>query len=442
MVAEQTLDIRLMQGAQLDFYNSTAFSPVYVAGRRSGKTWAFVTKAMTYALNNPGGRGVLTQPTFDMIRHNFMPVWEKQFGTLTPSHWEYRIFQQGTPKEIAFKNGFVYDLRPATNEQAEKFRGATYCVIGMDEIRNEDQLQCYLALLPTLTLEDYPPQFFVTTTPEARRPWIRKIWTEHVNPLDESPLPPEDYPRFTSRMEDNWHLTAIQRKRIRGMYGSGRYARQELDAEDVALEGVAFEEFGAVHNRRPSEDDVFQKTVYGIDFGATSPTAMYELRLDLSNRVWVTREFYKRNADDYDWIRALAEWGTGPHGQKGNLPVYCDPSRSEKEMEELRRRYGVNLKRSSVKRFDDRVRLVRNRLALRDGIPQMFIDFGACPNLVSELNNLAFAQARIGEYSVDRWEQGLNDHAFDALCYGLSVFDRYFGPPPRIPVTVSGWDYG
>jgi len=71
----------------------------------------------------------------------------------------------------------------------------------------------------------------------------------------------------------------------------------------------------------------------------------------------------------------------------------------------------------------------------------MFIDFGACPNLVSELNNLAFAQARIGEFSVDRWEQGSNDHAFDALCYGLSVFDRYMGPPPRIPITVSGWSY-
>ena len=70
------------------------------------------------------------------------------------------------------------------------------------------------------------------------------------------------------------------------------------------------------------------------------------------------------------------------------------------------------------------MRLWRNRLALRDGVPRMFIDFGACPNLVSELNNLAFAQARIGEYSVDRWEQGLSDHGYDGCAYGLSAFDR------------------
>ena len=181
-----------------------------------------------------------------------------------------------------------------------------------------------------------------------------------------------------------------------------------------------------VHNRRPGENDVFQKTVYGIDFGATSPTALYELKLDLSDRVWCTWEFYKRDADDYDWIMALKE-------RNPNAIVYCDPSRSEKEMEELRRRYGVNLKRSTVKRFDDRVRLWRNRLALRGGVPRMYIDFGACPNLVSELNNLAFAQARIGEYSVDRWEQGLSDHGFDGGAYGLSAFDRNYNIRP---VTV------
>ena len=211
------------------------------------------------------------------------------------------------------------------------------------------------------------------------------------------------------------------------MYGDTRLAAQELEGDFVALEGAAFEEFGVTHNRRPAEDDVFQKTVYGIDFGATSPTALYELNLDLSDRVWCTWEFYKRNADDYDWIMALKD-------RNPSAVVYCDPSRSEKEMEELRRRYGVNLKRSTVKRFDDRVRLWRNRLALRDGVPRMFVDFGACPNLVSELQNLAFARARIGEYSVDKWEPGCSDHGFDGGAYGLSAFDRNYNIKP---VTVS-----
>jgi hypothetical protein len=406
-----------MEGAQADFFLSKAFSPALIAGRGYGKTIAFSAKAYTYAVNNPKGRGVLTQPSFDMIRRNFMPVWDAQFGEQMGKGWEYRIYQQGTPQEIAFQNGFIYDLRPATNEMAEKFRGATYCVAGMDELRNEDQLACYLALFGAVRAPGFPLQFFVTSTPEARRPWIRQIWTDHVDPISCEPLPSGDYPKFLARMEDNWHLTEAQKKRLRTMYGGqSRYARQELDAEDVALEGVAFEEFGVLHNRRPSEDEVFQRTVYGIDFGATSPTAMYEMKLDLSGRVWFTREFYKRNADDYDWITTVKEWG--------HNPVFCDPSRSEKEMEELRRRYGVTLKRSTAKRFDERVRLWRNRLTLRDSVPNIFIDFGACPNLVSEINNLAFDSPRVGEYAIDRWEKGLNDHGFDAGAYGLSAFDR------------------
>jgi hypothetical protein len=46
-----------------------------------------------------------------------------------------------------------------------------------------------------------------------------------------------------------------------------------------------------------------------------------------------------------------------------------------------------------------------------------------CPNAASEIENLAYAQPRVGEYAVDRWEAGANDHAFDDICYGFSEID-------------------
>ena len=428
--------IKLMPGAQTDFVRSRAFSPALIAGRGYGKTIGFSAKAYACAVNNPKGRGVLTQPTFDMIRRNFMPVWEAQFGHLRPTVWDYRVMLQGTPQEITFRNGFTYDLRPATNEMAEKFRGATYCVAGMDELRNEDQLACYLALFGAVRAPGFPLQFFVTSTPEARRPWIRKIWTDKVDPISGEFLVAADYPKFLARMEENVHLSDVQKMRMRAMYGGqSRYAQQELDAIDVALEGIAFEGFGAAHFRDPLPEQEFVRVLGGIDFGATSPTAMYEIKVDQSDRAWFTREFYMRNADDYDWITAAAEW---------NLPlIICDPSRSEKELIDLRRRYGVNLKRAMppAKRFEDRVRMMRNRLAIReDGQPRMYVG-SLCPNLRNELQNLAFAQPRVGEYAVDRWEPGLSDHGFDGACYGLSVIDL---PPPdygyRPRVVTTGWN--
>src|SRR3990167_2102357 len=281
-----------MKGAQTEFYLSEAYSPALIAGRGYGKTIALAAKAFKYADAHPNGRGVITQPTFEMIRRNFIPVWEQLFGHLVGKYWSYAIIQQGVPSEIRFANGFVYDLRPATNEMAEKFRGATYCGIFMDEIRNEDQLGCYLALTGALRMPGYPLQFCVTSTPEARRPWIRKIWTDHVDPISEDPLPPEEYPKFKARTEENWKISDVQKKRIRAMYGgNSRYARQELDAEDIAHQGVAFEDFTTDYIAAPPSGTLFKKTVAGLDFGGTSPTALYELREDEHGNIWVTHEF-------------------------------------------------------------------------------------------------------------------------------------------------------
>ena len=420
--------VGLMAGAQWEFFTSEARHPALIGGRGCGKTWTFCAKGFALADMNPGIRGVMTQPTFEMIRRNFLPVWERQWGHLNPQYWEYRIVQQGVPSEIAFKNGSVIDLRPASTDMAERFRGATYGFWGMDEVRNEDQFPCFLALMPTLRQPDMPHQGFVTSTPERRRPWIEKIWSRHESPLSGEPLTAKEYPMFRAEMDDNWHLSEADKKHWHEMYGSSRVGLQELRGQFVSLEGIAFEELGDAHIREADESLLVRK-LCGLDFGATSPTALLEAGIDVSGRVWVTREFYKRNCDDYDWIQQLADWGHFG-------PVVCDPSRSEKELVELRRRYGVNLQRATVKAFDRRISLVRNRITLRDGKPNMFISQN-CPNLTNELRNLAFAQARAGEFAVDRWESGCLDHCL----VGETLVDTLAGPQP-ISDLKEGWAWG
>jgi hypothetical protein len=169
------------------------------------------------------------------------------------------------------------------------------------------------------------------------------------------------------------------------------------------------------------EDTVIVRKVNGLDFGGSSPTSMHELCLDQSDRVWVTKEFYKRNADDYDWIRACGEWGS--------RDIRCDPSRSESELEHLRSIYGLpGLKRAAphAKGFENRIRLWRNRLTVRGegiGAPRIFIS-PSCPNLISEMKNLAYQELRPGEVTLGKWAKGCSDHAYDSVAYSLSAFDR------------------
>ncbi len=368
-------------------------------------------------MQNPGIRGCLTQPTFDMIRRNLVPVWEEQFGEIGGKGkvWEWRLIQAGAPGEIAFQNGSLIDLRPA--DAPEKFRGATYGFFGMDEVAVLNQLHVFLALMPTLRQKDYPHQGFVTSTPSGHQPWIRQIWLEHVNPFTEVSLTPKDYPIFRAKTKDNWHLPKDALANWTEMFGGTRFAAQELEGEFTALEGMAFEEFGDIHIREMPEDTVVVRRVNGLDFGGSNPTSMHELCLDQSDRVWVTKEFYQRNADDYDWIRKCEEWGSGE--------IRCDPSRAESELEHLRALYGVRLKRAAphAKGFENRIRLWRNRLNVRDGHPRIYISRN-CPNMINELRNLAFPEPRPGEVDRLKWAKGCNDHAYDDGAYGLSAFDR------------------
>jgi phage terminase large subunit len=437
VVTETKVDISLMKGTQVDFVRCSAKHPAFLGGRGSSKTYSLVAKAFEKAQNNPGIRGCLTQPTFDMIRRNLVPVWEKQWGVVGGKNgiWEFKLWQAGAPGEIAFQNGSLIDLRPA--DAPEKFRGATYGFFGMDEIAVGNQLHVFLSLMPTLRQEGFDLQGWVTSTPSGHQPWIRQIWMEHINPFTEAELTAENYPIFRAKTVDNWHLPKGELEGWREMFADTRFAAQELEGEFTALEGMAFEEFGDVHIREMPEDTVIVKKVNGLDFGGSSPTSMHELCLDQSDRVWVTKEFYQRNADDYDWIRKCEEWGS--------YEIRCDPSRSESELEHLRNMYGLRgLKRAAphAKGFEDRIRLMRNRLKVRSvglerGKPRIFIS-PDCPNAISEMRNLAYREPRPGEMVLGKWAPGCNDHAYDDIVYGLSAFDRAGADYSyRPPVSIS-----
>ena len=79
--APPTVDIHLMW-EQGEFCKSEARHPAFVGGRGSGKTFVLVVKAFKLAIENPGIRGLITEPTFGMIRENLMPVIDKIYGSI------------------------------------------------------------------------------------------------------------------------------------------------------------------------------------------------------------------------------------------------------------------------------------------------------------------------------------------------------------------------
>ena len=421
-----------MPGPQTDFFESRAKHPGFFGGRGAGKTVVNIIKTFAYVYTYPGAIGCYTVPAYHNIDEYIEPVLDEFFGRVRgvvkePQCWELKV---GTHKLVFPNLNSTVFLRPGA--EPEKVRGMTLAFFAMDEIAQEWQHKTFINLQGCLRQKGYPHQGWVVSTPDRQRAWIKRRWVEKVEPITGQPLPAEDYPLFPARTKDNVYLPAGYLENLIASMGGEQsaLARQELFGEFIVVEGAGFSDFGAEHIKSPPLDTVWRRIVVGMDFGATNPTALVEVGLDENNTAWVIREFYKRNCRDDEWVEAVGAWGA--------KRVICDPSVSEKQLSTYRQVYGVPMWRARDKRFDTRWQRVSSRLHLQGGRPGLFVS-PACPNLISELQNLAFAKPRGQDFTTDEWEQGCADHAYDALAYALMEFEGHYGPPPRLKVVSSGW---
>lgn len=431
--------INLMPGAQSAFVESAAMYPAYIAGRRGGKTVASVSKMVMYIQRYPDCVGCVTFPSLDDRERIFVPTLEQFFGSGKGVWWDYAkkdgLFTAGGAKVF---------LRTA--EEPDRLRGMTLSFAAMDEVGTGDQHKAWEILRPSLTREGHPHQFWVTTTPNVDAGWLRTVWRDKVHPETKEPLEPGDYPVFTARTVDNYFLPDSVRKLVLEAGGTRR-ALQEYEGQWLESKGVRFADLldPMIHLRQPKVDEQWRNTgIAGLDPGSVSPTALVEWKQDLSGRLWAVDEFYKPNADEYEWV----EWCRDKRIKK----VIVDPTGSSKEqIKHWRKRWGLNIEaapmgREGVFKFKQKYnwwatglepRCLRHteRCHCPDRVPGIFISPN-CTNLWSELMNLEAHIPRGMEEPEDRWRPGSQDHAFDAGVYGGSWFGSKVHGRPISPIQI------
>lgn len=421
-VVERPQAVRVMEGPQTNFVKSEARHPAMFSGRAGGKTAASVIKAFLYATSHPGSVGCLTEPTFKQIMRILLPAFRRLWGSYEGSVWEFKK----ADLEIQFKNGSAIFL--GFSEDPESVRGLDLAFFGMDEARIGHQHETFMNLQGCLRQPGFPHQGWVTTTPAGQRHWLYHRWVQHQLPAENEPLSASEYPAFIAETEKNYHLSPHYLHSLKSSFGDTRWAEQELLGKFVIFEGQAFPTFTEKVHIRPFPLGARPKrSLRGLDWGAVVPTASHMVNLMPDGRVWVTDEFYQRRCDERTLVSALS----------GNEKVYCDPS--AKDTIDMLCRYGVNAKKARSNDFKLRYRLTAGRLALGpDGEPGMYID-PSCPNLIEELQSLTFAKPRGQDILTDRWENGLDDHAYDAVAYGLMELDAGFlgRPEPAFNLVVD-----
>ncbi len=421
------LPVATMPGPQTDFVLSKAAHPAYLGGRGSAKTVAGILKMWTFVHEHPGSNGAISFPVYGDIETIFLPEMRKFFGELEGTEWVYLEKK----KQLVFPtlNCRAFLL---SAEEPDRGRGLNISWFWMEEVGiGGGHKHLFFILQPALRqhgddFTDY--QGWITSTPKVDKPWLKQIWDEGIHPITGDPIENRDrYPIFEARTVDNPCLPASIREGLVKEWAGSRMALQELEGKFISVEGLVYPELREdIHLRAPHEDIEFIATVGGLDFGDASPTALYEIKMDRSRKVWITREFYKRSATDDDWLNVVAEW---------NLPiVLCDPSASQEDILSWRMRFNINIQPAMAARDrQERGRLWRTRLQVReDGFPGLYIS-PDCPFLWNEMINLAhYIPKGQEEPQKSVFAPGVNDHGYDAGAYGMSYFERgYIGRPQK-----------
>jgi len=415
--------IKLLDGPQREFVFSEARFPALFSGVGGGKTFASIVKAFRFSSANPGALGCLAAPTYRTIEDVTLTEIYATFGAGVPEMWKFVKNEMS----IQFTNGSKILLRPA--DEPDKLRGLNLAFFGLDEPDNRHH-ETFKVLQARLRQPGMPHQGWITTTPRGIRSWLYQRWVKNQLP-DGKTVEKENYPIFRARTVENIHLDPEFMKSLVESYGDTKFAAQELEGEFVEFEGQAFPMFDErIHVKDPPPGTRFKREITGMDWGAIRPTAIYAVRLDTNNRIWVTDEFYERRCTERQMLDAL-----------GRFPskVFCDPS--AKDVIEMMRRNGVNARKAKSNDFRLRARLIGSRLTIVDGQPGMYLS-PSCPNLIEEVASATYARQRGMDILNDKWEPGTDDHGIDGTSYAIMEIDAGPRGRPQPTMILRQWGKG
>ena len=376
----------------------------YVGGVGSGKTAAGVIRAKRHVHDwNPGETGAIVSPTVPMLRNVIEPELRK-WGLLDAPGVEYRRSEN----RIDYPNGATIILESANNDRKiERLRGLNLAWAWMDEAAYQDA-KVYNVLSDRLRVGSYR-NLFATTTPRGFN-WVHEVFAE---PLPDAPA--VDLPDGAVYRNDattsilgvstranpahpDDYIDRQERQR------SGEAYEQEIEGKFVSFEGLVYKWFD--RENRVATDDLperWDKTIYGLDWGGSAPTAIVVCRR-AGDEWYVVDEFYETRVVNETIVAELERF----HERYGRGPIYCDTN-EPRAIDQLGRE-GFDA-READKSVETGIRFIDS---LRD---RLFVA-ETCRHVVDEFNTY---QYKDGGDSDDVLKE--NDHAMDALRYALFTND-------------------
>lgn len=319
---------------QLAFLRSTARLVALVGGAGSGKTTAGVIWSLMRAISWPGSRGMMIARSYPQLKQSLLVELE---------HWarESRLDEvwrfNRQDMEIRLPNASRFWLRSA--DRPESLLGADLAWVYGDEVALWDEAAFKYAI-SRLRQPGFRHQAAFTFTPKGRN-WAFDVFgrpSTHVHTI-----------RCSTR--ENPYLDPAFVAMLEAQYGDTPFARQEIDGEFVAYEGLVYPQFSPrTHVAHPPDSQRFTAVVAGVDWGYTSPGAIVvvaqlaapalrpgeadgpESHLPARSArggdcvFWAVDEFYARQIPPVGPAECWVSIAKSLRARWGIEAFYCDPS--------------------------------------------------------------------------------------------------------------------
>jgi hypothetical protein len=388
-----------------------------MGGQGSGKTAGGVIKAWFYTIEYPGSVGVWTEPVSAMFAESLLPTLRAFFGDYEGQFWQEQG-KGGPNHRIEFANKCLWMLKAA--ETPERLVGFECAWVLMNEAGSTEhgsQEQAYLNLVGRLRQKGFPHWLGVATTPAGYN-WLHREWVDEPKPGHVL------FRGSTHENKENLPDDYIPRMEREYVFGTPMY-RERVLGEFVQMSGLVLPGFNPETMIAPWPDEVFLRSVAGVDFGSQSPTAIIETSVTLSKRRWLREWLYKRECDDETFVRACGD------AMEGGVTLFvCDPS--GKERIDWMNWQGIPAIAAPSNRIERRVKSWTTLIS-EDSLR---IERGS-QFTIREVAGLVWAERRGRDMETDRFSQSSPDHAIDGGAYGLQEIEAM--PLQWAPPTFKEW---
>lgn len=361
---------------------------VLKGGAGSGKSVFIAQKILIRCVQSPPHRFLVLRKVDKTIRES---VWKLFITLVSDMGMTEAVTVNKTERTIRFKNGS--EIIFAGLDDPEKIKS----IAGITGIWMEEATEFTQGDFNQLDLRlrglghDYK-QICLSFNPIDHRHWLKKRFFDQIVPnamvisttyLDNAFIDDEYHVKMQSLKDEDEVLYNV--------YALGEWG--------VPMAGLIYKDW-KVFSKAPEGD-----TVYGLDFGFNSPSAL--VRVDLHDeRIYAEQLMYKTGLTTSALVEALQEFNIG------HAPVYCDNAEPDKIEELYNSGFNVFPADKNVTEGINKVKSM-----------PMFIH-EASDELKKELATYKWAQDRSG-ILLDKPVK-FNDHLLDAMRYAVYTHTKHY----------------